>query len=83
MATSSNRGYRHSPKDQFYYLQHTDYKYLPLTNFQKTKINSALGSKQATAQYLSPRQEKWLEELRTSRDKAAVIKGLRELSYVE
>ena len=49
--------YKLASNDLHYYLQHTDYKYLPLTEVQKTKINSALGNQKATHLFLSPRQK--------------------------
>jgi len=60
---SSHASYRRSVKDDYYYLQHSDYRYLPLTDLQKTKINAALGSRNTVAayQYLSPSQKHWLK----------------------
>lgn len=58
--------YRPATKDEDYYLRHTNYKYLPLSDLQKTKINSALGNRKNPAVYLSPRQRKWLKNLTTS-----------------
>ncbi len=52
--------YTKSDKDVHYYLQHSNYKYLPLTELQKTKINSALGENKSGAPFLSPQQHKWL-----------------------
>ena len=49
--------YKLASNDLHYYLQHNDYKYLPLTEVQKTKINSALGNQKATHLFLSPRQK--------------------------
>jgi len=46
--------------DLHYYLQHTDYIYIPLTEIQKTKINSAIGQRKDPKQYLSPKQVVWL-----------------------
>lgn len=58
---TNNGGYRVSTKDLDYQLQHTSYKYLPLTELQRTRINSALGKGRSTVGYLSPKQRKWLE----------------------
>lgn len=58
---SSASNFRFSEKDHLYYLKHSEFKYLPLTNLQKTKINSALGLKQNGDKYLSPKQLKWLK----------------------
>jgi len=60
---SKDNSYRASSKDEDYYLQHTNYKYLPLSPLQRTKINSALGNRQPASQYLSPNQKKWLQTL--------------------
>ncbi|AXT53688.1 thioredoxin family protein [Aquimarina sp. BL5] len=53
-----------SPKDVHYYLQQTKFIYLPLTELQKTKINSALGNGQPTKHFLSPKQQKWLKKIK-------------------
>jgi len=52
--------FSHSKKDEDYYLQHSAFKYLPLTEMQRTKINSALINKTDALQYLSPKQKTWL-----------------------
>lgn len=51
-------------KDPQYYLKHSDYRFLPLTALQKTRINSALGQKASPDIYLSPSQKQWLKEVR-------------------
>jgi len=56
--------YRWSQKDEDYYLQHSYYRYLPLTPLQRTKINSALGSRKDPSAYLSPSQKSWLKDLK-------------------
>lgn len=56
-----NSGFNHSSKDEDYYLQHSEFKYIPLTEVQRTKINSALINKEDAKKYLSPLQKKWLE----------------------
>ncbi len=61
-----NKSYRSSPKDIHYYLQQTKFVYLPLTELQKTKINSALGDGRPTQQFLSPKQKKWLQKIKSS-----------------
>ena len=53
--------FRHSAKDEDYYLQHSSFKYIPLTEIQRTKINSALINKNNPSQYLSPTQKSWLK----------------------
>lgn len=52
-----------SKKDEDYYIQHSDYKHIPLTDIQKTKINSALGYQKNPKIYLSPKQLKWLQSI--------------------
>ena len=49
-------------KDEDYYIQHSRFKYLPLSEIQKTKINSALGFRQGAQQYLSPKQLEWFKK---------------------
>jgi hypothetical protein len=55
--------------DEDYFIQHSDFKYLPLSEVQKTKINSALGNKKSAIQFLSPKQEIWLEAFSKSNNK--------------
>ena len=55
--------YKLASNDVNYYLQHTDYKHLPLTEVQKTKINSTLGNRNATQVFLSPRQKERLSQI--------------------
>ncbi len=54
-----------SPRDEDYFIQHSKFKHIPLTEVQKTKINSALGLKQNPQKYLSPKQLEWLKKPRT------------------
>ncbi len=49
-------------KDPQYYLKNSKYKYIPLSDIQKSRINSALGQRQDPSVYLSPTQKKWLQE---------------------
>ncbi|AXT18655.1 thioredoxin family protein [Flavobacteriaceae bacterium AU392] len=69
--TKSN--YRTASNDVKYYLKHTNYKFLPLTELQKTKINSALGLGVSPNKYLSPKQLKWLNEIKHSKTKQYVL----------
>jgi len=62
-----DNSYRSSEKDLAYQLQHSDYKYLPLTPYQRTKINSALGAGKAAEDYLSPQQKKWLADVKSGK----------------
>ncbi|WP_299441901.1 VPGUxxT family thioredoxin-like (seleno)protein, type 2 [uncultured Aquimarina sp.] len=59
----NKQSYRSSPKDIHYYLQQTKFIYLPLTELQKTRINSALGNGQPTEHFLSPKQQKWFKKI--------------------
>lgn len=59
--------FRPSIKDEDYYLQHSKYKYLPLSEVQKTKINSALGNKTSAEKYLSPKQKVWYNNINNSK----------------
>lgn len=70
---TSATNFNFSKKDHLFYLKQTPYKYLPLTDLQKTKINSALGSKQEAEQFLSPRQAEWLKEILQSSKKTEVL----------
>ena len=65
--------YRPATNDEDYYLRHTDYKYLPLSNLQKTKINSALGNRKDPSIYLSPRQLTWLQKTNRNKTKNEVL----------
>ncbi len=55
----AKKTYRPASNDIHYYLRHTDYKYVPLTAIQQTKINSAIGSGKTGDEYLSPAQRAW------------------------
>ena len=55
-AVKAGSGYRLATKDHYYQLQQTDFVYLPLTEVQKTKMNSAYGRGEDLLRYLSPRQ---------------------------
>lgn len=51
-------------KDLQYYLKHSNYRYLPLTPMQRTKINSALALKKDPTPLLSPQQKRWVKEVK-------------------
>ncbi len=70
---ANNDSYKVSDKDKSYYLQHTDYKYIPMTELQRTKINSALGKRQSPRKYLSPQQIAWLNDLKKSSAKREIL----------
>jgi len=48
-------------KDPQYYLKKSEYKYLPLSAIQKTKINAAIAKNVDPSSLLSPSQKKWLD----------------------
>jgi hypothetical protein len=52
-------GYKKANNDVHYYLRQSKYAYLPLTELQQIKINSALGEGESAEIYLSPQQLKW------------------------
>lgn len=60
---TKDSSYRAAKNDEDYYLQHSRFKYLPLSKLQRTKINSALGKGEDAIQYLSPKQAIWLENV--------------------
>ena len=62
----TGKNYKIASNDVHYYLRHTDYKYLPLTELQQTKINSELGNRKSGLNYLSPVQQKWLSQIQKS-----------------
>jgi Thioredoxin-like len=59
----NSNGIFRKDKDPQYYLKQSDYKYLPLSPIQKTKINSALKEGKDASVFLSPTQLKWLGNL--------------------
>ena len=74
--TTDDTNFKFSEKDHLFYLKQTDFKHLPLTNLQKTKINSALGLKQDATKYLSPKQEQWFVE---NRSEVLYLKDIKEV----
>ncbi|GGG11160.1 hypothetical protein GCM10011344_09840 [Dokdonia pacifica] len=70
---TEDNSYLPARNDEDYYLRHTLYKYLPLSNLQKTKINSALGKRKDATVYLSPRQQEWLKEIQAQKAKREVL----------
>ncbi|MFS4467617.1 VPGUxxT family thioredoxin-like (seleno)protein, type 2 [Maribacter sp. 2210JD10-5] len=76
----ASRTYRPAKNDIHYYLRHTDYRYIPLTELQQTKINSALGSRRSGYEYLSPKQLIWLNKVMHSKLKG---KNLLETNFEE
>ncbi len=53
-------------KDPQYYLKNSDYRHLPLSTIQKTKINSLLGHGKDPFYLLSPTQKYWFENSNAS-----------------
>jgi hypothetical protein len=64
--------------DEDYFIQHSNYKYVPLSEVQKTKINSALGNKKSAIQFLSPKQKVWLKAFSTTNNKILFDKDFFE-----
>ncbi|MEM9051291.1 MAG: VPGUxxT family thioredoxin-like (seleno)protein, type 2 [Bacteroidota bacterium] len=62
-ATSAKANYR-VDKDPQYYLKKSEYRYLPLSQTQRTKINSALASGTNPEAFLSPTQKRWYSEIK-------------------
>lgn len=69
----ADKSYYASSKDEDYYLKHSNYKYLPLSKLQRTKINSALGMNKSGAQFLSPKQIKRFNSLKTLQHKVVLF----------
>ena len=53
-------------KDPQYHLKRSLYKYLPLSELQRTKINSAIANKANPDQFLSPTQLSWKQSIEKS-----------------
>lgn len=68
----ADNSYRSAQSDEDYYLQHSKFKYLPLSLLQRTKINSALGRGIDPMQFLSPKQVAWYKEAQGSKENALV-----------
>ncbi len=68
VAVEEDKDYR-SDKDLQYYLKNSPYRFLPLTVYQRTKINAALASKEDPTEFLSPRQ---LELFRSGTNKRSI-----------
>ena len=59
---SSVKSYRKDREDK-YYLLHSDIQYIPLTDLQKTRINSMIGDRLEPSELLSPRQLEMLRKI--------------------
>lgn len=75
--SSSVKAYRKDREDK-YYLRHSDIQYIPLTDLQKTRINSMLGDRLDPSELLSPRQLAMLGKLDTKQSKSLVGREFRE-----
>lgn len=62
-----SRGFKVASNDLHYYFARSDYRFIPLTEVQKTKINSALGNQDNPSKYLSPQQLKWYNSIKQSK----------------
>jgi len=62
---AKDNSYSWASNDEDYFLRRSNYRYLPLSDLQKTKINSALGKRQNAEKYLSPSQYLWLKEIKS------------------
>lgn len=69
---AAKEGYR-TDKDVQYYLKKSVYQYLPLSQIQRTKVNSALANGRDPKEYLSPQQLKWLEQVKAKTGKHPVL----------
>ncbi len=61
---TSDKGDFRQDKDPQYYLKKSDYRYLPLSQLQRTKINSVLADGLNPEALLSPTQKEWLLAIR-------------------
>lgn len=80
MIPVANGKFRWSEKDEDYYLQHSEYKYIPLSPLQRTKINSALGAGRDATKFLSPSQIDWLQHI-SAKNKAIFLNKNFEESW--
>jgi len=78
MTAIAKTQFQWSENDEDYYLQNSRYKYLPLTEIQKTKINSALGKNTSAKQYLSPQQLIWFKEITKGNSPVLFNKDFKE-----
>ncbi len=62
-----DESYVWASSDEDYFINHSPFKYLPLSIVQRTKINSALGFRKPAEQFLSPKQRLWLAEAKKNK----------------
>ncbi|MCI5058442.1 MAG: thioredoxin family protein [Flavobacteriales bacterium] len=55
--------YRVASKDNYYHLKKTNFRFIPLTPLQKSRINSFWHDRIACYSFLSPKQMNWLEKI--------------------
>ncbi len=65
--------YRIASKDLKYYLNQSNYQYLPLTEIQQCRVNSALGNGLSARNLLSPKQLAWLESIQNDGPKTKAL----------
>lgn len=72
--------FRYSERDDKYQLRSIPLRFVPMTETQKAKVNSAVGRGEDPASYLSPRQQQLLERASTGRPSwpALLDLGVRE-----
>lgn len=72
--------FRSSDRDDKYQLRSSPLRFVPMTETQKAKVNSAVGRGEDPASYLSPRQQQLLEQASTNRPPwpAVLDLGVRE-----
>ena len=71
------KSFRKDSEDK-YYLRHSNLRFLPLTDLQKTRINSMLGDRLDPTELLSPIQVKFLNCLDESGEKSMLDTEFRE-----
>ena len=59
IAVKPSGHYRKDEQDK-YYVHGSPYRYVPMTELQKTRVNRALGTGRNPGEFLSPRQLAWL-----------------------
>ena len=74
-ATSAKANYR-VDKDPQYYLKNSDFRYLPLSQTQRTKINSAFAKGTDPKVYLSPKQRSWYTSISTKEIEGKLLYNL-------
>ncbi len=65
-ATSLNRDPIVRDKQPKYHLAKTPYRFIPLTDLQAVRVNSALGEKRDPIGFLSPRQQSLLAKVKAT-----------------